>query len=113
MSAHHTSTRRSFLAAAVAAGGLGLPAVHPGRATAQPSRAPTPACGESGPLTQRQTEGPYFKPRSPERLDLREPGMAGRPVELSGLVLTRACRPVPRALVDLWQADDRGDYDNA
>jgi protocatechuate 3,4-dioxygenase beta subunit len=27
-------------------------------------------------------------------------------------VLTRACRPVAGALVDLWQANDAGDYDN-
>ena len=33
-------------------------------------------------------------------------------MELSGLVLTRACRPVAGALVDLWQADDNGEYDN-
>jgi protocatechuate 3,4-dioxygenase beta subunit len=33
-------------------------------------------------------------------------------VELSGVVLTRACRPVAGVLVDLWQADDSGNYDN-
>jgi protocatechuate 3,4-dioxygenase beta subunit len=33
-------------------------------------------------------------------------------VELTGVVLTRSCRPIPRALVDLWHADDRGEYDN-
>ena len=38
--------------------------------------------------------------------------LSRRPVELSGLVLTRSCRPVVGALVDLWQADDRGEYDN-
>jgi protocatechuate 3,4-dioxygenase beta subunit len=27
-------------------------------------------------------------------------------------VLTRSCRPVANALVDLWQADDGGEYDN-
>src|SRR5262249_23009559 len=37
---------------------------------------------------------------------------AGRAVDLSGLVLTRSCRPVPGALVDLWHADDNGVYDN-
>jgi len=26
---------------------------------------------------------------------------------------TRSCRPVERALVDLWHADERGEYDNA
>jgi protocatechuate 3,4-dioxygenase beta subunit len=28
-------------------------------------------------------------------------------------VLTRSCRPVGQALVDLWHADERGQYDNA
>jgi protocatechuate 3,4-dioxygenase beta subunit len=38
--------------------------------------------------------------------------MKGRVLELSGLVLTRSCKPVPRALVDFWQADAAGAYDN-
>ena len=29
------------------------------------------------------------------------------------MVLTRRCRPVSGALVDFWQADDAGEYDNA
>jgi protocatechuate 3,4-dioxygenase beta subunit len=98
-------TRRSFLLTTALAG-FGLAA---GEASGQGGLTPTPACGE-GP-TVRQTEGPFFKPSSPERSDLREPGLAGRAVELSGLVLTRSCRPVAGALVDLWHADDRGDYD--
>jgi protocatechuate 3,4-dioxygenase beta subunit len=71
----------------------------------------TPAC-DSDARTPSQTEGPFFKPRSPERADLREPGLAGVPVALSGFVLTRGCKPVARALVDLWHADDAGEYDN-
>ena len=39
--------------------------------------------------------------------------MAGQPIELVGFVLTRGCKPVPGALVDLWHADDEGDYDNS
>jgi protocatechuate 3,4-dioxygenase beta subunit len=27
--------------------------------------------------------------------------------------VTRSCRPVARALLDLWHADERGEYDNA
>jgi protocatechuate 3,4-dioxygenase beta subunit len=73
---------------------------------------PTPACHDGDEPTLRQTEGPYFKPRSPQRSDLREPGGTGIPVELSELVLTRRCRPVAGALVDLWHADAKGDYDN-
>ena len=62
--------------------------------------------------TRPQIEGPFFKPASPLRGDVREPGMAGRPAELAGFVLTRACRPVAGALIELWQADDQGEYDN-
>jgi protocatechuate 3,4-dioxygenase beta subunit len=81
-------------------------------AIAQQGLAPTPSCHDGDEPTIPETEGPFFKPRSPQRSDLREAGIKGRPVELSGLVLTRACRPVAGALVDLWQADDNGEYDN-
>ena len=27
--------------------------------------------------------------------------------------MRRDCRPIARALLDFWQADDKGDYDNA
>ena len=81
-------------------------------AFAQRDLAPTPSCHDGDEPTLPETEGPFFKPKSPLRGDLREPGIAGRPVELSGLVLTRSCRPVANALVDLWHADDRGEYDN-
>jgi protocatechuate 3,4-dioxygenase beta subunit len=27
-------------------------------------------------------------------------------------VLTRSCRPLPGAVVDLWHADEKGEYDN-
>ena len=33
-------------------------------------------------------------------------------IEINGQVLTRSCRPVERALVDLWHADEHGEYDN-
>jgi protocatechuate 3,4-dioxygenase beta subunit len=75
--------------------------------------APTPTCHDGDEPTVRQSEGPFFKPSSPERSDLREPGAAGRGFELSGFVLTRHCRPLGGAVVDLWHADDKGEYDNA
>ena len=103
-------TRRSILATgALAASGL----FTLDAALAQAPLAPTPECHDDDAGTVRQTEGPFFKPSSPERADLIEPGMAGQPIELAGFVLTRVCRPVPNALVDLWQADAKGDYDNS
>jgi protocatechuate 3,4-dioxygenase beta subunit len=103
-------TRRDLiLAAALAAGGAGFVL---GQAQAQQGLPPTPECKDGDEATAAQTEGPFYKPKSPERADLREPGLGGRPVVLTGLVLTRRCKPVLRALVDLWHADDKGDYDN-
>jgi protocatechuate 3,4-dioxygenase beta subunit len=74
---------------------------------------PTPVCGPNQAATIRQTEGPFFKPRSPRRSDLIEPGMSGQPIEIAGHVLTRGCNPVPNALIEVWQADASGAYDNA
>lgn len=104
----YSHTRRGFLiATAMTAAGAAV-----GEFAFAQELSPTPECRDNAPATARQTEGPFFKPRSPERADLREPGASGAAVELSGFVLTRACRPVVRALVDLWHADEKGEYDN-
>jgi protocatechuate 3,4-dioxygenase beta subunit len=73
---------------------------------------PTPECRDAHDVTPRQTEGPFYKPKVPERAVLRERGMKGVGVALGGLVLTRSCKPVANAIVDLWHADDAGEYDN-
>jgi protocatechuate 3,4-dioxygenase beta subunit len=89
-------------------------ALAPGAAIAQPLL-PTPACGDDDDddPTPRQTEGPYFTPNSPKRTSLLEAGMAGTPLVVTGMVLTRGCQPVANALVDFWQCDDAGNYDNS
>jgi Dioxygenase len=74
--------------------------------------APTPACDDGDDPTQAQTEGPYFTPNSPLRASLLEAGVGGRRLVVAGTVLTTDCRPVGRALLDFWQADDAGHYDN-
>jgi protocatechuate 3,4-dioxygenase beta subunit len=73
---------------------------------------PTPACADDDDVTPAQTEGPYFTRNSPSRASLLETGMAGTRLTLAGRVLSTDCRPVARALLDFWQADDRGQYDN-
>lgn len=74
---------------------------------------PTPACGDKDDVTPAQTPGPFFKPRSPERRSLIEPGIQGTRIVLDGRVLSTRCKPVEKALVDFWQADASGEYDNA
>jgi protocatechuate 3,4-dioxygenase beta subunit len=72
----------------------------------------TASCDDGDEPTPSQTEGPYFTPNSPERWQLREAGMSGTPILLTGRVLTQRCAPIVRALVELWHADDAGEYDN-
>jgi protocatechuate 3,4-dioxygenase beta subunit len=74
----------------------------------------TPACGDDDDEpTIAQTAGPYYTPNTPERTSFLEEGMAGTHLLLSGFVLTTACQPVGRALLDFWHCDDAGVYDNA
>jgi len=103
-------TRRTVLGAgALAAGSLfGI-----GSGAAERALALTPACHDGDEPTQAQTEGPFFKPSSPERIELIEAGMAGQPIELVGFVLSRDCKPIAGTLLDFWQADAKGEYDNS
>lgn len=126
-------------AALVAAcSGAGTPApASPGGASAVPSTStesspstapsasavPSPSAAAAASLppldcaalvrTPEQTEGPYFTPGSPERSDLRDPGMAGTTLVVSGYVVTTDCTPVAGAVIDVWQADSTGAYDNS
>jgi protocatechuate 3,4-dioxygenase beta subunit len=86
-----------------------------GAAAVATSLDPTLACADDDDATptQAETEGPYFKPSSPERTSLLEAGMQGTPLLVSGAVLTRSCQPVKGALLDFWQADDSGEYDTS
>ena len=88
-----------------------LPAPTPSAQVEGP--ASTPACASPAALTPPLTEGPYFTANSPERASLFEPGMAGTKLVLTGYVLTADCQPVAHALLDFWQADANGEYDNA
>lgn len=88
--------RRRLLGAALA-----LPLAR--HAVAQPL-----TCGT---YTPRQTEGPFYTPDSPLKSSLIEKG-AKRIFVLEGAVLSPQCRPMANALVDLWHADEEGEYDN-
>ncbi len=93
----------------------GIAGVLPGMlrpAHGQTTLAPTLACDDDDEPTPAQTEGPYFTPNSPQRRMLREPSMSGAPITLTGLVVTRSCYPVANALVEIWHADNVGNYDN-
>jgi protocatechuate 3,4-dioxygenase beta subunit len=82
-------------------------------ATATPPAGDTQVtCNAPAALTPEETEGPYFKAGSPETANLYQAGMAGTKMILTGYVLTTDCKPVAHALLDFWQADSDGQYDN-
>ena len=56
--------------------------------------------------------GPFYKAGAPERRSLREKGMAGEPLRISGKVLDTRGRPLTGARVEMWHVDSKGEYDN-
>lgn len=80
-------------------------------AAARPALAQSLACTPGIAATERQTEGPFFRGGSPQRVNLVGQ-IRGERVNLDGLVMTRDCQPVRGAIVDIWHADAAGDYDN-
>ena len=75
--------------------------------------ADTPQSYGVGRETPEETEGPYFKPRSPQRRSLLEPSIEGRRLVLSGFVMDPGCVRLPGVMLDFWQADANGEYDNS
>jgi protocatechuate 3,4-dioxygenase beta subunit len=103
------TSRRKFIATAGVAAGTLMAAGIP-RARSE-VLAPTPGCSDTHEATPQQTAGPYFKPSSPQRSLLVEPGDAGTQLRVSGRVVTTSCQPLAHALLDIWHADADGRYD--
>ncbi len=101
-------SRRAFLAAcawapvgAAASQGLGQFAAG-GPPPCKPDVQPTPAIPVA-----------HFRPGSPERSSLADGTGAGTRLVLSGSVSGVTCGPLKRTVVEFWQADARGIYDDA
>ncbi|MFD3875560.1 carbohydrate-binding protein [Streptomyces sp. NPDC058623] len=113
-------SRKNFLKAAALAGatplllGGGAALARDQRGAAAEGILPelTPACDDGDEPTVPQTEGPYFKPNSPRRTSLVTASTPGTRLTVSGYVFGRACLPIAGALLDFWQADVNGAYDN-
>lgn len=94
-------------------GGTSIQSVPTGEAPrAVTATQAAPQCSAPAGLTPAQTEGPYFKAGSPERSNLVD-NLPGARLVLTGYVLDSNCQPIPHALLDFWQADSQGQYDNA
>ncbi len=62
--------------------------------------------------TASQTIGPFFREGllRPAWSDLTREGASGEPVRIEGTVRDGDGAPVPDALLEIWQADERGRY---
>ncbi len=105
--------RRLLAALATAPVALALlPFVARAEGAAKPALAPTPDCDDPDEPTPTQTAGPFYTPNSPERRSLLEKATKGVRLTVAGHVFGPDCAAVKGALVDFWQADDDGEYDN-
>ncbi|HZF80128.1 MAG TPA: intradiol ring-cleavage dioxygenase [Rubrivivax sp.] len=80
-------------------------------ANAQGQLQPTPSCTQAA-VTRRAFAGPYYRPQSPLKGNFRADA-TGADIALLGRVVDTQCRPLSNIVVDMWQADSRGEYDNA
>jgi catechol 1,2-dioxygenase len=61
--------------------------------------------------TESNIEGPFYRKEAPFRSNLAE-GLKGDPLKISGKVRGVDGTPLAGAVVDVWQADKAGQYDN-
>jgi protocatechuate 3,4-dioxygenase beta subunit len=73
--------------------------------------AESPCTGEIE-VTPRRSDGGHYRAGAPQKDTLREPGVEGTPLVISGYVLFPDCRTVPDAVLDVWQADAEGHFDD-
>jgi protocatechuate 3,4-dioxygenase beta subunit len=62
--------------------------------------------------TSPNIEGPFYVEGVPVRTDLDLYGDEGTKLALSGVVRGTDCAPLAGAVVEIWQCDPAGDYDN-
>ena len=111
-----------LVAAITGCAGTGTSATVPRASSPSPATSPTSSGTLEAPTaapiacsrvaTPGVTEGPYFKAGSPATTTLTGPGVAGTSLLVTGHVLNLGCAPVVGALLDFWQADGNGQYDN-
>ncbi|MFB9951639.1 intradiol ring-cleavage dioxygenase [Rhizobium puerariae] len=102
-------SRRTVLIASLFAPVLASADEHAANALRRP--APTPECDDDD-MTPEQSAGPYYKPSSPLKDDFTADASEGRPFLLGGTISDSACKPMSGCMIEFWQADQRGNYDN-
>jgi protocatechuate 3,4-dioxygenase beta subunit len=110
-------TRRDFLVGS-AAGTAGLLIAGCGLAAGENRHGEIPSYLRDGGVTpecletEDNIQGPFYRPNAPFRTTLAAPG-EGIPLTISGMVMGPGCNiHLDGALIDVWQANAEGQYDN-
>jgi len=107
------STRRTILRSLLLAPPALLGAGSGAPTLAQGTQLPlTPGCGVDFAPTVSQTAGPYYRPDAPLKRDLALNAGDTRRITIFGHVLDTRCRPIPDSTVEIWHANEHGDYDH-
>ncbi len=69
-------------------------------------------CTDEVAVSPRRSDGGHYRQGAPAKDTLLEPGVTGTRLVISGYVLFPDCRTVPGAVLDVWQADAAGRYDD-
>lgn len=125
----HPHSRRSFLRH----GALGLAAMGVPGLVLRSDAAPTEPLGELGDfeqyaagsqippvpasapaaITEENDLGPYYRPGAPFRGKITPPAEPGQLLVIRGRVWGHDTKkPLPGAVLDIWQANDKGHYDH-
>src|SRR5687767_6785023 len=62
-------------------------------------------------LTKSDMLGPFYKENAPFKQRLGE-GIEGERLIITGKVMNMRCQPLKDAILDVWQANSTGEYDN-
>ena len=62
-------------------------------------------------LTESDMLGPFYKEGAPFKQTLSE-GVEGERLIITGKVIDTRCQPVKNVVLDIWQANSTGEYDN-
>ena len=68
--------------------------------------------------TNQDVEGPYFRPNAPMRTSIAPQDAKGERLVMSGILYSSDCKtpitkfPTDAPLIEVWQADSEGKYDN-
>ena len=63
--------------------------------------------------TEDNILGPFYRKGAPFKTNIAGPNEKGEPLKIFGKVLGLDCEPLAGAVVDVWQADHEGHYDNS